>query len=429
MADELKRFVYIGRYNLDRHTVKVGITNDLDRRLHEYNHTTGVSSGNEFSYLYTAKVADARTIENAIKKELAHFREDESREIYFYNQAFFNLCIKTIESHLFFEKRLEIKETKNIIKVFKKDQPTLKERGITSQRVMLKAKKKKDDEFYTRYEDVEKEMACYPEETFLDKVVFCNCDDPVSDDKRKASAFSIYFLENFKRLGLKKLICTHYSEGADLFDAGNKGYVFTKDGCEPIGWDLNKGKTYKGNGDYASDECIKILNEEADIVVTNPPFSLMIDYMTRLIKSKKNFIILGNVVYPVNPFYIDLFMLGVIKSGYNEVDEFENPKRQTVRAAAFWYTNVPILNRPRHRLLKIVSLDNIPEKYRRYDDNGVLLVDNSFVPNDYNGSFAVSARTIHNGILEKGYRIVDRKSHQPKINGKIGFARVLIQKI
>ena len=103
--------------------------------------------------------------------------------------------------------------------------PSLKERGLTTKDVMQRAKRIDNDEFYTRYEDIEKELVMYPKSTWKNKTVFCNCDDAVGDEERSTSAFALYFILNFKNLGLKKLICTHYSGKVDLFNQGARGYI------------------------------------------------------------------------------------------------------------------------------------------------------------------------------------------------------------
>jgi predicted GNAT superfamily acetyltransferase len=95
---------------------------------------------------------------------------------------------------------------------------------------------------------------------------------------------------------------------------------------------------------------------------------------------------------------------------------------------AFWYTNIKINNRPKYKYLKFVKLKEIPEKYKKIDDKGTLLVDNCYIPIDYKKEIAVSNRPIINGILEKGYEITQYKRYEPYINGKAGFARVLIKK-
>jgi len=108
------------------------------------------------------------------------------------------------------------------------------------------------------------------------------------------------------------------------------------------------------------------------------------------------------------------------------VDWFLTPKMQLTRAAGYWYTNIPIRKRPKHKQLKFKPLKEIPEKYKTYDDSKMLLVDNCYIPNDYNKPFAVSTRPILNGLLEKGFKIVKEKKYVPYINGEEKFARVLV---
>jgi hypothetical protein len=114
-------------------------------------------------------------------------------------------------------------------------------------------------------------------------------------------------------------------------------------------------------------------------------------------------------------------------AGYNEVDWFLNPKKEPVRASGHWYTNFTISDRPKYKQLKIMPLKEIPDKYKKYDDKKTLLVDNCYIPDDYKKPFAVSTRPILNGMLEKGYKIIQDKRYTPYINGEEGFARVLVQ--
>ena len=145
------------------------------------------------------------------------------------------------------------------------------------------AKTAKNDEFYTQLTDIEKELKHYKKH-FEGKVVYCNCDDV------RWSNFFKYFSMNFEHLGLKKLICTAYNENG-------QGIVYEYNG------DLNGNrivddeeievKYLEGNGDFRSAECIEIL-KQADIVVTNPPFSLFREYVTQLMEYGKQFLIIGN---------------------------------------------------------------------------------------------------------------------------------------
>ena len=304
-------------------------------------------------------------------------------------------------------------------------EPANKERGISQKDVMQKAQRVNNDEFYTRYEDVETELALYNKSIWKNKVVFCNCDDAVDDeDTRRTSAFSLYFMQNFNELGLKKLICTHYSGVVDLFNQGAKGYIFTKDGYRELK-EFPEG--YTGSFDHPLS--LQILKEEADIVCTNPPFSRAIDYWETIITSGKRFLIISNISNAINTAYIPYFKDNKVWAGYNRIDYFLNPKKELVEASGHWYTNIPIKNRPKQKLLKILPLKDIPEKYKKYDDSKKLIVDNCYIPNDYKKPFAVSTRPILNGLLELGYTIIQDTQYFPYKDGKKCFGRVLVQKV
>jgi hypothetical protein len=147
-----------------------------------------------------------------------------------------------------------------------------------------------------------------------------------------------------------------------------------------------------------------------------------------VIESKKNFLIISNLTCCVNTFYIPYFIKKAVWAGHNQVFEFINEKGLTQRAAAGWFTNFAIKSRNNYKNFKFTPIEGIPSKYKKIDDNKILLVDNGFIPNDYENPFAVSQAPIFNGILEKGYQIVQNKRYTPYINGKEKFARVLIQK-
>lgn len=176
------------------------------------------------------------------------------------------------------------------------------------------ADRAKKDEFYTQLTDIEKELKHYTEH-FKNKVVFCNCDDPYE------SNFFKYFALNFNRLGLKRLIATCYNgspvsgnelpldfgdtvddpkkiaykvEITEVSDVNGDGAVNLADIQYLMQNDKNIISVLKGNGDFRSDECIELL-KQADIVVTNPPFSLFREYLAQLVKYEKDFLIIGNV--------------------------------------------------------------------------------------------------------------------------------------
>jgi hypothetical protein len=421
-----KQYIYIIQASLEPSKCKIGKTNDLERKLKEYNNMTGKSKENIYQYLFTCEVKDMTEVENELKEKYSTLREEKSKEIYFYNSELFKQYVTFIKTRPLFVKEIFIKpdDKKQIIKIVKKTTPSLDERGITQKDVMQKAKRTNNDEFYTRYEDVEKELSMYDKKIWGNKTVFCNCDDAVDNNDKNTSAFALYFLQNFKELELKKLICTHFCGAVDLFNQGAKGYVFTKDGFTEL-------KEYPKNytGSFDDPLSLKILNEETDIVCTNPPFSRAIDYWKITIESGKTFIIISNITNVINTAYIPYFKENKVWAGYNRIDYFLNPKKQLVEASGHWYTNITIKDRPKYKQLKIMPLKDIPEKYKKYDDSKMLIVDNCYIPSDYKNPFAISTRPILNGLLEKGYNIVQDKRYTPYVDGKECFARVLVQKI
>lgn len=153
----------------------------------------------------------------------------------------------------------------------------------SSNKGLQEAGKAKKDEFYTQLSYIEKEIGAYKEH-FRGKTIFCNCDDPLE------SNFFFYFAQNFEFLGLKKLISTHYHSEKKTYklevtqDINQDGKINLEDTVKtPL----------KQNGDFRSPECIEIL-KEADIVVTNPPFSLFREYVAQLVEYDKKFLIIGN---------------------------------------------------------------------------------------------------------------------------------------
>ena len=387
------QYIYIVQGSAEPAQCKIGKTNDLERRLKEYNSMTGKSKDNVFGYLFTCKVKNMTRAEKDIKEQFGRLREEKKR----------------------------------VVQIVKRTTSSLEERGLSQKDVLQKAQKTENDEFYTRYEDVEKELSMYPVRIWKNKVVFCNCDDAVNSLDKNTSAFARYFLRNFCVLGLKKLICTHYSGKVDLFNQGPRGSIFTKYGFNEI----DRKKEYPKNftGSFDDPLSLKILREEADIVCTNPPFSRARDYWKILIESGKKFIVISNITNVKNQPYMSYFEKGKVWAGFHEVDWFLNPKRELTRAAGHWYTNFPIKNRPKYNLLKIIPLKNIPEEYKTYDDSKMLIVKQGHIPSDYKKPFAVSVRSILNGLLEKGYELVGHKEYVPYINGKRCFGMVLVKKM
>jgi hypothetical protein len=159
-------------------------------------------------------------------------------------------------------------------------------------KLLQQAKKSKSDEFYTQLSDIESELQHYKNH-FKDKVVYCNCDDA------RISNFFKYFADNFKELGLKKLIASCYQEQkVDLFNTEEteNGFFFEYTGKEgeKSTPDSNDIIYFKGDGDFRSPESIELL-KQSDIIVTNPPFSLFREYVAQLVKYDKKFLIIGNI--------------------------------------------------------------------------------------------------------------------------------------
>lgn len=152
----------------------------------------------------------------------------------------------------------------------------------TTNKLFHKANKQKNDEFYTQLIDIERELRHY-ESHFNGKVVYCNCDDPLT------SNFFRYFVSNFKELGLKKVIASCYKENG-------RGFFFEYTGLELVDEDPKTANVvyFNGDGDFRSQESIDLL-EQSDIIVTNPPFSLFREYVAQLVKYDKPFLIIGNI--------------------------------------------------------------------------------------------------------------------------------------
>lgn len=290
---------------------------------------------------------------------------------------------------------------------------------------MSAAIKAKNDEFYTLLTDIEKEMRHYRKH-FKGKTVLCNCDDPFE------SNFFKYFVLNFNRLGLKKLIATCYAtspiagQQLSLFDVvggedeqRNKPYkaVVTKvyDTTGDGGVDMfdvaelfknheNELVELEGNGDFRSEECLALL-DEADIVVTNPPFSLFREYVATLMEHEKKFIIIGNsnaITYKeVFPLIMqDRLWLGVTRSGtgsmwFRIMDDFpvksgqkvENGVRYQTIGNSAWFTNLDV--KKRHEELILVKRYS-PEEYPRYDNYDAIEVSKIVdIPLDYAGVMGV----------------------------------------
>ncbi len=249
------------------------------------------------------------------------------------------------------------------------------------------AKNAKKDEFYTQLTDIENELKHYRHH-FKNKVVYCNCDDP------RMSNFFHYFSYNFEDLGLKKLITTCYqNQNRDLFSQHDSERAIY---LEYVG-DTNKNRTpdieeigvqyLQGDGDFRSDESIALL-KQADIVVTNPPFSLFREYVAQLIAYNKQFVIIGNINAITYKEIFPLIKDNKIWLGYNCLRYFKKPDGSMYETArSYWYTNLDIAKR--HEDL-ILYKSYSPEDYPKYDNYDAINVDKTKeIPMNYKGAMGV----------------------------------------
>lgn len=247
-----------------------------------------------------------------------------------------------------------------------------------------KAKDAKNDEFYTRIEDVAEELRHYKKH-FAGKVVFCNCDDPTW------SAFWRYFHLNFAELGLKKLISTHY-------DRTEPTYKMEYEGGDDNDVEVGVKTPLEGNGDFRSKECLDLL-DECDIVVTNPPWSMFREYVSLLVEHKKQFVIIGNKNSITYKEFFPLLKDNHVWIGYMSPSEFDTPSGMTKKVAGLgrWFTNLDI--QKRHEKLILWQryyddngnpLPDADERYPHYDNYAAINVDRvADIPADYKGIMGV----------------------------------------
>ena len=300
---------------------------------------------------------------------------------------------------------------------------------MAGNKALNKAAKAKQDEFYTQLSDIENELKHYKQH-FKGKVVFCNCDDPYE------SNFFKYFAMNFNSLGLKKLITTCYAtspvigkefqyyidkqgqlsfvqdennvpveqdkkpykvEITEVQDNNGDGRVDLSDVEYLLRDNCNSMTLLNGDGDFRSEECIELL-KQADIVVTNPPFSLFREYVAQLIEYNKNFLIIGNQNAITYKEVFPLFMENKIWLGYKSGDmAFAVPDDYEPRKTRYWvdkngqkwrsmgnicwYTNLDI--QKRHENL-ILYKHYTPDEYPKYDNYDAINVNKvSEIPCDY----------------------------------------------
>lgn len=322
---------------------------------------------------------------------------------------------------------------------------------------LTSAKTSKNDEFYTQLSDIERELKHYKNH-FKDKVVFCNCDDP------RISNFFHFFSYNFEKYGLKKLITTCYkSQERDLF-SNNKSeqaiyleYTGDKNGNNVPDPNEIGIKKLKGDGDFRSKESIELL-KQADIVVTNPPFSLFREYVAQLIEYDKKFLIIGNInaisykeifkLIKENKAWLGVNM-GRGISGFivpkhyelygSEARVDENGNRIVATNNCLWLTNLD--NAKRHEEL-ILYKNYSPEEFPTYDSYDAINVDKTKdIPMDYSGAMGVPI-TFLDKYNPDQFEIIDgigrysmltgpteetQGTYLTKINGNPKYARIVIK--
>ena len=322
--------------------------------------------------------------------------------------------------------------------------------GITNManKSLHKAKAVCNDEWYTKYNDIAEEVGHYKKH-FKGKTVLCNCDDP------RVSNFFKYFALNFDHLGLKRVIATCYkSQSVDLFStheceqAVYQIYDGGKEGnCIPD-FDEIEVLPLKGDGDFRSEECIELL-KQADIVVTNPPFSLFREYVSQLIKYEKKFLIIGhqNAIT-----YKEIFSLikqnrvwlgygfkgaaGHFYSKYEDVATAGDHREGMIRVSGVtWFTNID--TKKRHEDLPLYKKYSSGE-YPKYDNYDAINVDKtSDIPSDYDGVMGVPITFLDKYNPEQfeiiggmtSTKIDQYNFGYPYINGAKKYARILIRKL
>ncbi len=293
---------------------------------------------------------------------------------------------------------------------------------MAGNKTLKNANKEKNDEFYTRLEDIENELKHY-KNNFKDKVIFCNCDDPYE------SNFFKYFAMNFNTFGLKKLIATCYTtspvantqlslfdilepktednrlphkiEITEVLDFNNDGAVDLVDVEYLLRSEKNTLTLLNGDGDFRSEECIELL-KQADIVATNPPFSLFREYVATLVEYDKDFIVIGNTNALTYKEIFTLIKENKLRTGYTNFNvgmyfyvpdsyekyhKKENGRKMVRVSTSCWFSTLEV---KKHKEDIILYKTYNPQEYPTYDNFNAINV-NSYVdiPCDYDGIMGV----------------------------------------
>jgi Adenine-specific methyltransferase EcoRI len=354
---------------------------------------------------------------------------------------------------------MRVKRLMNVTGDLKTENNFMESKSLNSN--LHKASQAKKDEFYTQLADIENELKHYKDQ-FLGKVIFCNCDDP------KESNFVKYFSMNFGHLGLKKLIATHYKE-ANLFTKQppyKLEYTGGKKGTRMP--DPSKFMTKMiSDGDFRSKECIELL-EEANIVVTNPPFSLFREYVAQLMGYEKKFLILGNQNAITYKEIFKFIKENKMWPGYDnggtkwfqvptDYDiptesriKIENGMKYISMGSIMWLTNLDTTKR--HQGLTLYKRYT-PEQYPKYDNYDAIEVSKyADIPMDYKGAMGLPITFVDKynpdqfeiiGLFadkrEESDALIQGKptylDEQHKkyvgaiVNGKATYARIIIKRV
>ena len=298
------------------------------------------------------------------------------------------------------------------------------------------AKRAKNDEFYTQLSDIENELKHYKNH-FVGKVVYCNCDDA------RESNFFRFFQKKFNDYGLKKLITTSYNEnghGSVLVYEGETNGNGKLDDNEV------KVSELKGNGDFRSEECLELL-KEADIVVTNPPFSLFREYIATLVQYDKKFLVIGNQNAITYKEIFPLIKENKLWTGNNMVKTFRVPQVTNKNCEVLpngdiiakfgsicWFTNLDI--KKRHEEITLYKKYN-EEEFPKYDNYDAIEVSKVCeIPKDYDGIMGVPITFLYRYNPSQFEivgldRYVEDNPHYGKrftINNRETYARILIKR-
>lgn len=310
----------------------------------------------------------------------------------------------------------------------------------SSNQLLQRAKKSKSDEFYTQLCDIERELQHYSN-CFRNKVVYCNCDDP------RYSNFYRYFKENFKTLGLRKLIASCYRDRTDnLFQTNEAVPAFYSeyqgDGHPEITTPFDE------NGDFRSNECIALL-QQSDVVVTNPPFSLFRDFISQIVRHNKKFLVIGNVNVIT---YKEIFALiqnnqawlgvnlGRGISGFivpphydlygSETKVNEDGQRIVATNGCLWLTNLEFDQRHQDLILTKRYVGN-ENNYPKYENcNGINVDRTQDIPKDFAGLMGVPITFLHKYNPDQFEIIRFRKGDDGKdlrLPHKSPYFRILIK--